>query len=316
MKRIAIIGECMIELNGAPFGAMQQTYGGDSLNTAVYLARTAGEAVNIDYITAMGTDALSQGMVARWQQEGINTEQVLCDEQRQPGLYLIQLDEQGERTFLYWRNQSAARYLLQHPDFDTIAAHLAGCDLVYLSGISLAILPAEDRARLLPLLKSLSQQGVAIAFDSNYRPALWQDLEETRAAYSEILSFTELALLTFDDEQAIWGDEVPEAALSRLYRQGVKKAVLKLGAEGCLYGEAASGQAELIGTTPVARVVDTTSAGDAFNAGFLAGYLTDQPAALSCRQGHQLAGIVIQHKGAIIPASATADMTFTTTRNA
>lgn len=316
MNRIAIIGECMIELNGAPFGAMQQTYGGDSLNTAVYLARIAGDAVNIDYITAMGTDALSQGMVARWQQEGLNTGQVLRDPQRQPGLYLIQLDEQGERTFLYWRNQSAARHMMQHPQFDAVAEHLASCELVYLSGISLAILPEQDRERLLSLLKTLSEQGVAIAFDSNYRPALWSSLEETRAAYGEILSFTELALVTLDDEQAIWGDEAAEAALNRLYRQGVKKAVIKLGAEGCLYGEAASGQAKLVGTTPVTRVVDTTSAGDAFNAGFLAGYLAELPAAVCCRQGHQLAGIVIQHKGAIIPASATADMTFTTTRNA
>jgi 2-dehydro-3-deoxygluconokinase len=112
MKRIAIIGECMIELNGAPFGAMEQTYGGDSLNTAVYLARVAGQSVAVDYVTALGMDPISEGMLSRWRAEGVGTDYVLRDPARQPGLYLIQLDAQGERTFLYWRNQSAARYLL------------------------------------------------------------------------------------------------------------------------------------------------------------------------------------------------------------
>ncbi len=310
MKRIAIIGECMIELNGAPFGAMQQSYGGDSLNTAVYLARTAGSAVNIDYITAMGKDALSRGMIFRWQKEGINTSYVLRDETRQPGLYLIQLDEEGERTFLYWRNQSAARYLLQHPEFERVAAHLAQCDMIYLSGISLAILPAEDRKQLLALLAVLAANGVEIAFDSNYRPALWDDEDQTRAAYIEMFAFTDLALVTFDDEQALWGDASAEDTIARLRRLGVKKMVIKQGAQGCLFSDGE--MQEWVPTVPVKHVVDTTSAGDSFNAGFLAGYLHDQPIAVCCLQGHRLAGIVIQHKGAIIPIAATQGVIFAT----
>ncbi|HHW7568352.1 TPA: PfkB family carbohydrate kinase, partial [Mannheimia haemolytica] len=118
MKKLAILGECMIELNGEPFGEMHQTYGGDSLNTATYLARVSSpEQIEVRYLSALGTDKLSQGMLAAWQADNINTDFVLRDEYRQPGLYLIQLDKQGERTFLYWRNQSAARYLLQHPDY-------------------------------------------------------------------------------------------------------------------------------------------------------------------------------------------------------
>lgn len=305
MKRIAIIGECMIELNGAPFGDMRQSYGGDSLNTAVYLARTAGESVNIDYISALGTDAISQGMQAAWEREGVNTDFVLLDPSRQPGLYLIQLDAAGERTFLYWRNQSAARHLVQHPEFSIIESHLTSVDMVYLSGISLAILPASDRGRLIQLLAELSQQGVEIAFDSNYRPALWQDAQQARDCYQQILRITNLALVTDDDEQALWGDADREATLVRLQASGVKQIVLKMGAQGCLYQHCESPQFETIATTPVETVIDTTSAGDAFNAGFLAGYLTDKSIRDSALQGHQLAGVVIQHKGAIIPASAT-----------
>ncbi|MDX1304381.1 sugar kinase [Photobacterium sp.] len=313
MKRIAIIGECMIELNGAPFGAMEQGYGGDSLNTAVYMARTAGQSVAIDYVSALGSDAISDGMLARWQQEGVNTECVLRDPARQPGLYLIQLDDEGERTFLYWRNQSAARFMLQHPLFATVEEHLHSVDMVYVSGISLAILPPADRQRLLELLEDLKKNGTEIAFDSNYRPALWQDAEEARTCYEQLLRITDLALVTDDDEQALWGDKTSDSTLSRLQRAGVGQVVLKMGAQGCHYVNFATGESVHIDTTPVAKVVDTTSAGDSFNAGFLAGYLTNRTPQESALQGHQLAGTVIQHKGAIIPVSATESINFNIT---
>jgi 2-dehydro-3-deoxygluconokinase len=310
MKRIALLGECMIELNGAPFGAMTQAYGGDSLNTAVYLARCGGEQVSVEYVSALGNDAISDGMIARWQAEGVNTDLVLRDNTRQPGLYLIQLDEQGERTFLYWRNQSAARYMMQHADFTKVEAALAEVDMVYLSGISLAILPQQDRIRLVELLTKLRQQGVEIAFDSNYRPALWQDANEARECYRQILALTDLALVTNDDEQNLWGDNDEEQTLARLQAAGVKKAVVKMGAKGNHYNDFVAGTCQTIATTPVETVVDTTSAGDSFNAGFLAGYLQGKDAEQCSRQGHQLAGIVIQHKGAIIPKQATDAMRF------
>ncbi|MEZ9268815.1 PfkB family carbohydrate kinase, partial [Vibrio splendidus] len=175
MSHIAIIGECMIELNGAPFGTMQQTYGGDTLNAAVYLNRgatsyscsTGAPMIRTSYVTALGSDAISKEMLNQWQDEGLSTDFVLIDEQRSPGLYLIQLDDVGERTFLYWRNDSAARYMVQHPDFDKIANQLRDVDMVFLSGISLAILPHSDQLKLLTVIEGLRKRGVTVAFDSN-----------------------------------------------------------------------------------------------------------------------------------------------------
>ncbi|MEZ8055952.1 MULTISPECIES: sugar kinase [Vibrio] len=311
MTHIAIIGECMIELNGTPFGTMTQTYGGDSLNTAVYLARCADVNVAVKYVSALGVDAISDGMIERWQHEGVNTELVLRDTTRQPGLYLIQLDDRGERTFLYWRNQSAARYMLQHQDFAQVEATLAKVDMVYLSGISLAILPQQDRLRLIKLLSQLRKQGVEIAFDSNYRPVLWRDADEAREYYRQLLEITDLALVTNDDEHALWGDSDEKATLARLQAVGVKRAVVKMGAKGNLYQDFVEGSPKNIAATPVELVVDTTSAGDSFNAGFLAGYLQGKDAEQCSSQGHQLAGIVIQHQGAIIPQQATDAISFT-----
>ncbi|AYO18034.1 sugar kinase [Vibrio owensii] len=312
MKTIAILGECMIELNGKPFGDMQQTFGGDTLNAAVYLSRCsqaldASPQVQVQYVTAMGTDPLSDGMVARWQQEGVATELVLRDETRTPGLYLIQLDDQGERTFLYWRNQSAARYLLQHAEFERVAESLKQVDMVFVSGISLAILPEHDRIQLLALLSRLRAKGVEIAFDSNFRPALWpQDQMKTvQTCYQAMYQITDLALVTFDDEQLIWGDATAHDTITRLQKQGVKNVVVKLGAEGCLVADSNTFEPYSVATTPIDNVIDTTSAGDSFNGGFLATYLSGGNIKQACMNGNTLAGTVIQHKGAIIPKAAT-----------
>ncbi|WP_032092528.1 sugar kinase [Necropsobacter rosorum] len=304
MKKIALLGECMIELNGAPFGEMRQTYGGDTLNTAVYLARTAlPERIQVHYVSVLGADKLSQGMRRRWRAEGINTDWVLCDPVRQPGLYLIQLDNDGERTFLYWRAQSAARYLLQHADYPKVLAELAKVDILYLSGISLAILPQNDRTLLIEQLKSLRAAGVEIVFDSNYRPSLWQDQAEAQRYYAALLPEVDVALVTVDDERLLWGDADEQACLRRLAAYGMSKIVLKRGKCGAILWH--KGEQTVVPTTAVAQVVDTTSAGDAFNAGFLNGYLLQKDLVHCCRQGNQLAGIVIQHKGAIIPPCAT-----------
>jgi hypothetical protein len=122
-KHVACVGECLIEFNGIPFStSIRQTFGGDSLNTALYLARLAGEAIDVKYLTVLGTDALSEGMLRSWEAEGIDTSTVLRDPSRLPGLYWIQVGERGERSFLYWRGESAARYLIRHRDFTSVAA--------------------------------------------------------------------------------------------------------------------------------------------------------------------------------------------------
>jgi 2-dehydro-3-deoxygluconokinase len=302
-KRIALLGECLIELNGEPFGPMHQSFGGDTLNTAVYLARLMGGAVQVQYVTAVGTDALSDEMLRRWRVEGIETSVVLRDPTRLPGLYLIQVDERGERSFLYWRRESAARHLLRHPDFERVTAALAAAEIIYVTGISLAILPSGDRARLVALLARLAARGRELVLDSNYRAALWSSSNAARSTLQALLPSASLLLTTFNDEQQIWRDDTVDAARERLHAAGARALVIKCGPKGCVYSDGSS--TVDIAAPPVAGIVDTTAAGDAFNAAFLAGRLTGLEAQESCRLGNALAGIVIQHRGAIIPAAAT-----------
>lgn len=307
MKKLALIGECMIELNGEPFGHMRQTYGGDTLNTATYVARVSSpDDIEVSYVSALGMDKLSEGMITRWQADGINTDWVLRDAERSAGLYLIQLDKQGERTFLYWRNQSAARYLLQHADYPKVLSALKNVDMIYLSGISLAILPETDRTLLLEQLREWKKSGGEIAFDSNFRPKLWDSIDTAQQCYQALLPLVDVALVTFDDESLLWGDVDEQATIARLSTFHIPKMIVKQGSLGATICE--KGTQHFVPTVPVTHVVDTTSAGDSFNAGFLAGYLQNKPLEICCQQGNQLAGIVIQHKGAIIEKSATAHL--------
>lgn len=221
-------------------------------------------------------------------------------------MYLIQLDENGERTFLYWRNQSAARYLLQHPDYQKILAKFSDLDMLYLSGISLAILPKSDRLTLIHQLAELKKQGVQIVFDSNYRPALWGDYLEAQCCYKQLLPLVHTALVTFEDEQSLWRDKSVADTLERLSTFGVSTIVVKEGKAGATLKN--DKKIVKIPALPIEQVIDTTSAGDAFNAGFLNGYLQGKDLLTCCAQGNELAGIVIQHKGAIIPKIATAHL--------
>ena len=301
--RVAVIGECLIELNGAPFGSLRQSFGGDTLNTALYLARIARELVSVSYISVMGVDILSEGIVDRWRREGIDTTRVLRDPQRLPGLYFISVDEHGERNFMYWRADSAARYLLQHAEFERISGELSSFDLVFFSGISLAILPATDLEVFIARLRGLANSGTAMAFDTNFRPALWRDTQCARIALEAVFPNLSLMLTSFEDEQRLWGDDSPNTTVARLHDAGVKTVVLKLGASGALYSEGTG--VERIAAIPTASVVDTTAAGDSFNAGFIACWLAGNELSVCCRAGAMLSRLVIGHRGAIIPAAST-----------
>ncbi|WP_434354992.1 sugar kinase [Parasalinivibrio latis] len=309
MKRIAVIGECMIEFSGKLFGTMNQGFGGDSLNTAIYLKRTASQLpkpldVDVFYVTAMGADSISNNLVSRWEAERLNTSMVLQDNTRAPGLYLIEVNEEGERTFHYWRNGSAAKYLFQHSDIATILEEIEQFDLLFISGISVAILPEKDRSHLVSMLHRCKEKGVTIAFDSNFRPALWKAVshwEETKAVYEAIFAATDIALLTFDDEQMLWEDNTPAETLSRLASKGVDTTVVRLGKNGCIAQRLSSGKAVRVSTVPVQQVIDSTAAGDSFNGAFLASYLAGYPLRKCCENANSVAGQVIQFSGAIIP---------------
>ncbi|KAA8998532.1 sugar kinase [Affinibrenneria salicis] len=304
-RNIAVIGECMIELSqqGA---ALHRGFGGDTLNTAVYLARQLNpDALAVHYVTALGSDSFSRQMLAAWQSEKVQTGLVQQLDDKLPGLYFIETDASGERTFYYWRNDAAARYWLESERAAETIARLLQFDYLYLSGISLAILNDASRERLLELLRACRAHGGKVIFDNNYRPRLWRSRDETQHAWRSMLACTDIAFLTLDDENMLWGEQPADAVIARTHEAGVREVVIKRGADACIVSVAGEQRQEVpsVRLSPE-KVIDTTAAGDSFSAGYLAVRLNGGSAQDAARRGHLLAGTVIQHRGAIIPQSA------------
>ena len=302
-RRIALFGECMIELRGQVFGAMQQGFGGDTLNTATYLVRLCRDQdIRVSYATALGIDVFSDHMIAAWQAEGIDTSLVRLLSNHLPGLYAIQVDPSGERHFFYWRDTSTARDYFDAPSTPLEEA-IDDLSALYLSGISLAILPAEGRERLLATMARVRARGGMVAFDNNFRPRLWPNVVDARAIYDRAYALSDLVLITLDDEMALRGETSPDRVLASVLALDASEVVVKRGVQPTLVRSAGT-PAVAVPVEDVPRVVDTTAAGDSFAGAYLAMRLSGIPPATAARAANRMAGVVIQHPGAIIPIEA------------
>jgi 2-dehydro-3-deoxygluconokinase len=301
--RVAAIGECMIELRHRNDWRLDLAFGGDTFNTAAYLARLGREeGLSVDYATALGEDPYSAAMRAAFAREGIGLSLVRTIAGRLPGLYAIRTDAQGERTFFYWRREAAARAMFDGPEGEALARALQDYDWLYFSGITLSILDDEARLMLFAALDAARARGAHIAFDPNYRPLGWSEPAVARAVMSEALRRSDLALPTFLDERSLFGDADAEACVRRLTKLGVKEIAIKdSGAPALVHDGTHHAN---VPANSVARIVDTTAAGDAFNAGYLHARITGRPALEAASAGHRLAASVVAHPGAIIPAAS------------
>jgi 2-dehydro-3-deoxygluconokinase len=291
------IGEVMVELARGSDGRFGLGFGGDTFNTAVYLARCG---VPTAYATALGEDVYSDAILKRAAEEKVGTDLVLRVPGRMPGLYLIETDKRGERTFHYWRDTSPARELFELPGCERIAEAIVSAELVYFSGITLSLYSNVGLGRFLAMLEIARSRGAAVAFDSNFRPRGWKgDEARARAVFAEALKRVDIALPTFEDEAKLWGDADPAATAERLRSYGVAEVVVKNGPNPALVD--ISGVRSKVPVPKVVQPVDTTAAGDAFNAAYLAGRLKGQEPVAAALAAHALAAQVIRHRGAIIP---------------
>ncbi|SEH32148.1 2-dehydro-3-deoxygluconokinase [Methylobacterium sp. 275MFSha3.1] len=297
--RVACIGECMVELSERPDGNLVRGFGGDTLNTALYLARLG---VAVDYVTALGDDIWSDEMAAAWGREGIGLDRVRRLQGRMPGLYIIRTDADGERSFHYWRDRAAARDLFTEPGAAETEAELERYDLVYLSGISLSLYGETGRAVLFETLSRLRERGGQVAFDTNYRPRGWPDRDEAWAAFRAALDLADVIFASAEDLDWLFGAAGEDEVLRHRDRAEI---VLKTSDGSGPVARVLHGRADTaVSAGRAARVVDTTAAGDSFAAGYLAARIAGLAPEAAAAEAHRLAGAVIGHRGAVIPRDA------------
>ena len=323
MPHIAFIGECMIELSGskpdAIFGSAQLGFAGDTLNAATYMARTSrlldqqttnagkdARANTASYITALGTDAYSNAMLNAWQQDGIATDLVRQIDGALPGLYAIQTDAAGERSFSYWRANAAAKQMLSDGHDDKIRNAFGQIDGIYLSGITLAILSDKDRQKMIQLAGDFADQGGKVYFDTNHRPRLWANDQTAIAAYDAIAPLCHTVLPTFDDDAALFGDASPRDTAKRWLDAGASEVIVKSGGDPTTFASQ-KGDIGTIAPPLITDIVDTTSAGDSFNGAFLGAKAHGKTTQQAIEIAQKVAGRVICRHGALVDIS---DLTF------
>jgi len=310
VKKLFLIGECMVELKAqsASVSTAQQTYpkpinqsfAGDVLNTAVYLKRTFAD-LDPYFISAVGSDSLSTEMINFFEQEQINTDFVFRSKEKNTGLYAIETDQFGERSFTYWRENSAARDIMSFIDKEVLNSISAG-DMVFFSGISLAVITPADRAKFWLFIKQLKGIGAKLIFDPNYRSRMWASVAEAKEQFEQAFSYADILLPGVDDFEQLYGISTSEAVFNFCQPYQFDELVIKNGEAGIfVYINALAYHFQI---TPVENVIDTTSAGDSFNGVYLGarakGFDLEQAIALAAKA----AGFVIQHPGAIVEEGA------------
>lgn len=294
MNKVLCIGEMMIELAQASEGAVRSGFGGDTFNTALYLSRLGQRT---GYLTVFGDDPWSTDARAVLRSEGVDDGACPTAPGRTIGLYAIRTTKDGERSFTYWRDRSPARDLFGALFSSDVHAAIMQARLIYLSGISLWLYDATSLDRLFGLLYEARKAGTLVAFDGNYRPRLWgHNRELARLIYSRILDMTDICLATADDEALLWDDADANVSYRRLATHGVVEIVIKCGSKGALIAPGS-----LVETAPDLHPVDTTAAGDSFNAAYIFARLAGRTPQFAAEEGNKLAGLVIKHAGAIIP---------------
>ena len=296
MKNFVSIGECMIELSSIGDGQFKMGFAGDTLNTAWYARALFSKFWSVSFATKFGIDESSKKAVSFLSHNNIGIDRIDYHPTRMIGIYMIHL-KKGERSFSYWRENSAARTLADNKA--TLEKMLLKAEFIHFSGITLSILSKAGREVLFDILKMQKKRGVGISFDPNIRPTMWENVKEARNTISEAAKVSTIVLPSFEDEKIFFEDKNPSATLKRYEGLGASTVVVKNSGQKIYV---LNNSNEIIcDKITIINAIDTTGAGDSFNGSFLASLLSGIEIKECVYKAHNVALKVICEKGALIP---------------
>ena len=275
---------------------MNLNFGGDTFNAAVYFSRLTKKEFNTFYFTGLGQDHLSKMMVKRFKNENLKTELIQIIKDKSPGLYSIQTDEKGNRSFSYWRNDSAAKKMIERCNLNKIDKFISDSELFYYTGISLGILKQKDQNKLI----DLSKKSKLTAFDFNYRNSFHGNKIKSQSLFKKSNLSSNINFISFDDIIEIFGKSDPIEFINTFKRKD--NIIILKHFEKIFYSEF-----NKIGSIniPIIKAIDTTAAGDSFNGSFLAYHLIKENLSIEDKilMSHNITKNVLKYRGAIIPKS-------------
>jgi 2-dehydro-3-deoxygluconokinase len=299
-KKAIFLGECMIELNGDISSLennssnMTINFGGDTYNSAVYFSRLTNDKTNTFYSTALGKDNFSKKMISRFKNENIKCDYIRTDGENPPGLYSIEINEKGERSFSYWRDQSPSKYIFLGSKGKKLVKDINNADVFYYTGISAGILDEKQRKDLI----KIGSTATICGFDFNYRSQLHYNKKVSQLLFNEINNRVDIHFVSFDDARELFKIKNPLEIFEIINE---KKNLILIRYKNSIIFKNKQQEIKTV-TVPHGEVVDTTAAGDAFNGSFLAIMNNNKnvPVEENILISHSVTREVIKHRGAII----------------
>lgn len=300
MIEIALLGEVMIEMAPVGDGLYRRGVAGDTYNTACTIAGLGGE---VRYLTSIGRGEAADTIRAHAGRRAVSLVEPGALGNRMPGLYMISNDETGERQFDYWRDRSAARAMFCDANLlSELMGKLSASSWLYVSGITLALMNSASRSAFGECVLRHRAGGGVVAFDPNFRPALWGGLEEAKEAISNMLELTDIYLPGSAEEQQLFARSDPKVAAAALAQDGLQEVLVKNGPEDCLLFS--GGGQQSIHIKRFMAVLDATGAGDTFNGGYLSARLRGWSPSSAASFAGRVAQEVLTVRGGVLDAES------------
>lgn len=260
-KGIISLGEALIDFiplddNNETF---QKSPGGAPANVAVGLARLDAKT---SFLGKVGDDVLGRFLKDTLDSYGVDTSNMRFTKDTRTGVVFVTLGEGGERSFEFYIDPSADRFLEEaEVDESLFDSH----NLLHFGSISLISEPAKSATK--KAVRTAREKGLIVSYDPNLRLGLWTSEDQAREEIRSMLGEADVLKISEEELEFITGESDIEKGVAKLDEFQIPLIFITLGAEGSYIF--LNGQAPVKVEAMKVKAVDTTGAGDAFVSGIL-----------------------------------------------
>ncbi len=297
---VACLGEVLVDFIAEETGTLNAVSsfrkypGGAPANVAVGIARLG---ITSGFIGKVGADTFGDFLISTLEQNGVDTKGITQTKEAPTALAFVSRSASGDRDFLFYRNPCADTLLTES---ELPLDWLNQIQYLHIGGVSLTRDPS--RQTTLRATEAAKQKGAKITFDPNLRLDLWSNgLSECRTVIHSILEYTDILLPSQEELTTLMATDNLNEAIHHAHKKGPSIICVKQGAHGSLISEKnREGETRQFTQLPFdVEVIDTTGAGDGYNAGLIVGLVQGLSIEKAVLRGTAVASLVITKMGAM-----------------